>query len=42
VNERADMERLIALGVDGLITDYPDRLRAVLAARGLPLPPQVR
>ena len=23
VNERADMERLIALGVDGLITDYP-------------------
>ena len=29
VNERADMERLIALGVDGIITDYPDRLRAV-------------
>lgn len=25
VNERADMERLRALGVDGLITDYPDR-----------------
>ena len=25
VNERADMERLIALGVDGIITDYPDR-----------------
>ena len=23
------MERLIAAGVDGLITDYPDRLRAV-------------
>ena len=23
------MERLIALGVDGIITDYPDRLRAV-------------
>jgi glycerophosphoryl diester phosphodiesterase len=42
VNERTDMERLIALGVDGLITDYPDRLRAVLAAKEMPLPPQVR
>jgi glycerophosphoryl diester phosphodiesterase len=38
VNERADMERLIDLGVDGLISDYPDRLRAVLADRGIPLP----
>ena len=34
VNERADMERLIDLGVDGLISDYPDRLRAVLADNG--------
>ena len=42
VNERADMERLIALGVDGMITDYPDRLRAVMAAKEMPLPPQVR
>ena len=41
VNERADMERLIALGVDGIITDYPDRLRAVMAAKDMPLPPQV-
>ena len=39
VNEPADMERLIAAGVDGLITDYPDRLRAVMAARKMPLPP---
>jgi glycerophosphoryl diester phosphodiesterase len=39
VNERADMERLIALGVDGLITDYPDRLRAVMAQKEMPLPP---
>lgn len=38
VNDRADMERLIDWGVDGLITDYPDRLREVMAARGLPLP----
>ena len=42
VNEGADMERLIALGVDGLIADYPDRLRAVMAAKEMPLPPQVR
>jgi glycerophosphoryl diester phosphodiesterase len=39
VNERPDMEHLISLGVDGLITDYPDRLRAVLAERKMPLPP---
>ena len=41
VNDPADMERLIDWGVDGLITDYPDRLRAALAARGMPLPPAV-
>ncbi|MEA2930736.1 MAG: glycerophosphoryl diester phosphodiesterase, partial [Hyphomicrobiales bacterium] len=40
VNARPEMERLIALGVDGIITDYPDRLRAVMAARDMPLPPQ--
>ncbi len=39
VNERHEMARLLALGVDGIITDYPDRLRAVLAEAGLPLPP---
>jgi glycerophosphoryl diester phosphodiesterase len=38
INERADMERLIDWGVDGLITDYPDRLREVMAAKNLPLP----
>jgi glycerophosphoryl diester phosphodiesterase len=38
VNEPADMTRLLDMGVDGIITDYPDRLRQVLAARGLPLP----
>jgi glycerophosphoryl diester phosphodiesterase len=41
VNERADMDRLIRDGVDGIITDYPDRLRAALAEAGRPLPPQV-
>jgi len=34
VNERADMESLIEAGVDGLITDYPDRLIEVLRAKG--------
>ncbi len=38
VNDPADMARLIDLEVDGLITDYPDRGRAVMAAKGLPLP----
>ncbi len=39
VNEPADMRRLIEAGVDGIITDYPDRLRAVMAELGRPLPP---
>ena len=38
VNEPADMERLIDMGVDGIITDYPDRLRRVAKEHGLPLP----
>ena len=42
VNEPALMDRLIAWGVDGLITDYPDRLRAAMARHGLPLPPPAR
>lgn len=41
VNEAADMERLIDWGVDGLITDHPERLRAVLQGRGMALPPTV-
>ena len=28
------MERLLALGVDGLFTNYPDRMRALLDPRG--------
>ena len=35
VNVPAEMGRLIDLGVDGLITDYPDRALLVLAAKGL-------
>jgi len=38
VNEPADMARLIDWRVDGIITDYPDRLRKVMAQKGLPLP----
>lgn len=33
VNDVGDMRRLAALGVDGVITDYPDRMAAVLAER---------
>lgn len=38
VNEPADMAALIERGVDGIITDYPDRLRAVMAEKGMALP----
>jgi glycerophosphoryl diester phosphodiesterase len=33
------MERLIQMGVDGIITDYPNRLRAVMGEKDIPLPP---
>lgn len=39
VNERRDITRMIDFGVDGIISDYPDRLRHIAAERGLPLPP---
>ena len=35
VNDPAEIAGLAALGVDGLITDYPDRARRVLAQRGI-------
>ena len=38
VDDPTRMELLLDLGVDGIITDYPDRLRAVMRRRGLPLP----
>lgn len=38
VNDPKDMERAIAAGVDGLITDYPDRLRTVLQSKGIAVP----
>jgi glycerophosphoryl diester phosphodiesterase len=39
VNEPAEMKQMIDLGADAIITDYPDRLRAVMAEKGLALPP---
>jgi glycerophosphoryl diester phosphodiesterase len=38
VNDPSQMRRLIDIGVDGIITDYPDRLRRVMAERSLALP----
>jgi glycerophosphoryl diester phosphodiesterase len=38
VNEPEHMERALALGIDGLITDQPDRLRGVLQAKGMAVP----
>ncbi|MCU0928912.1 MAG: glycerophosphodiester phosphodiesterase [Burkholderiaceae bacterium] len=38
VNEPADIERLLDWGVDGLISDHPERVRDAMARRGLPLP----
>jgi glycerophosphoryl diester phosphodiesterase len=35
VNEEADMRRLLAMGVDGIMTDYPDRLTKVVREIGL-------
>jgi glycerophosphoryl diester phosphodiesterase len=38
INAREDMARIIDMKADGLITDYPDRAREVMAEKGLPLP----
>ena len=38
VNDPWDMARLIEMKVDGVITDYPDRARKVMADKGIPLP----
>ncbi|WP_406236312.1 glycerophosphodiester phosphodiesterase family protein [Nocardia sp. NBC_01009] len=41
VNEPAEMRRQLDLGVAGIVTDFPDRLRAVLTERGLAVPDAV-
>jgi glycerophosphoryl diester phosphodiesterase len=40
VNELADMERLLAFNVDGMTSDRPDALRALLDRHGMVLPPR--
>ena len=41
VNDRRDIEHVLNLGVDSIISDYPDRVRVALAERGLSLPPRM-
>ena len=38
VNEPGLIARILDLGVDGIVTDRPDRVRAEMQRRGLPLP----
>ena len=38
VDDPASMRYLISIGADGLITDYPGRLRTVMARSGMTLP----
>jgi glycerophosphoryl diester phosphodiesterase len=38
VNEPDQMRRLIGLGIDGIISDFPDRLRAVASEVGIEVP----
>ncbi|HBA39903.1 MAG TPA: hypothetical protein DCZ05_09225 [Deltaproteobacteria bacterium] len=33
VNDTAEMARLVALGVDGIITDFPARLRDLVSEK---------
>jgi glycerophosphoryl diester phosphodiesterase len=42
IDDTATMASLIDAGVDGIITNYPDRLRELMAARGLKLPTPAR
>lgn len=41
VNEPGDIAKMLDLGVHGIISDRPDRVRSALAARGWRLPPPV-
>lgn len=42
VNRTEEMSPLMDWGVDGIITDYPDRLRELMARRGIRLPKPVK
>jgi glycerophosphoryl diester phosphodiesterase len=39
VNEPAQIDAMLSLGVDGLISDHPERVREAMARRRMPLPP---
>jgi glycerophosphoryl diester phosphodiesterase len=39
VNEPAQIDKMLTLGVDGIIRDRPDRVRSAMTARGMRLPP---
>lgn len=41
VNEMADLDLIYQTGIDGIISDYPDRARAALP-KGMTAPPQVK
>jgi glycerophosphoryl diester phosphodiesterase len=42
INDADAMRAQIEAGADGIITDYPTRLRTVMAELGMPLPPAYR
>ncbi len=42
IDDKPTMSALIDLGVDGIITDYPDRLREVLSGKSMKLPHQYK
>ena len=42
INDPGAMRAQIDAGADGIITDYPTRLRAVMSELGMPLPPKYR
>lgn len=42
VNDKPRMNALIDMGVDGIISDYPDRLRQVMRDRNMKLPAIVK
>jgi glycerophosphoryl diester phosphodiesterase len=39
VNEPQHIEAMLDLGVDGIVSDRPDRVRTAMAKRGMALPP---
>lgn len=41
VNEPQHIEAMLDLGVDGIVSDRPDRVRTAMARRGMALPPAV-